>query len=285
MTKYVILGAGGVLGSTLRKDLENNSNEVLPVTRQDFDLLNNEELNTFLNQIGQATIVNCVAFMPADKCEKEPELSKKVNVEFVESLVKAISKRNNQRLIQFSSDFVFDGESEIPYTPDALPNPLNIYGQHKYEAEKIVLENLPERGKVIRFASLVSHSTERKTFLEKVIDRAISTQKASVVSDLTISTATSELIAKVVEESHTMDPQRLHAVHSGITSWSELAKCAFDALQIDIPIEAVSSSQFPTPAKRPRQSALAPSPEVLKLDSRSWNEAVAQYVKDNIQVR
>jgi len=283
MSKFVIFGANGVLGKRLALDLKQASHEVVTVTRQDFDVLNKTNLTNFLSTMGEAIIVNCIGYMPADKCELEPEQSQNINVEFVETLAIGIAQNSGQKLVQFSSDFIFDGNGTIPYEVDSAPNPKNVYGIHKYEAEKVVAARLPGRNSIIRFASLVSKSNERKTFLEKVIDRALTSGKASVVGDLAISTATSDLISSVVSSNLLFDTPIIHAVHRGETSWFEIAKVAFEALEIEIEIEKVSSNQFPAPAKRPAYSVLKPSEEVLEMDSRKWSDAVREYALLNLR--
>lgn len=273
----MIFGSRGVLGTTLQLDLQNQHLEVVPVTRSDLDIHNYQALKNFLTEMGEATIVNCIAYMPADKCELEPEISRAINLDFVEKLADVIASSSNQKLVQFSSDFIFDGQSKNPYKIDSPPNPINTYGIHKYAAETIVLEKLSERAKIIRFASLISYSSQRKTFLEKVIDRTMTNGEASIVSDLKVSTATSELISKVVTSISTMETSIIHAVHSGETSWYAIAKCAFDAIGLDVKINQINSELSPTAAARPKYSVLEPSPEVLELDSRHWHSALSEY--------
>ena len=284
MTSFVIFGANGLLGRSLVAGLRNQGHTVVPIVRDDLDIFDFNALYNLVHKYDDSTLINCIAHMPADKCELEPLISQKVNVDFVESLVKVMSGNPKQRLIQFSSDFVFDGENTKPYLENSSPNPLNVYGSHKHEAEKIVVEKLDGQGQIIRFASLISHSIERKTFLEKVIDRALKTGKAGVVGDLTISTATSDLIQTAVLLSPKIDSKILHAVHGGETSWFEIAQCAFSTLEIDVPIEKLKSNEFITPAKRPRYSVLSPTPEIFQSDSRAWDEAVRQYVLANFKL-
>lgn len=285
MTRFIVFGSNGVLGKTIVSDLISSGHEVEQINRQSLDIFNEKDLSEFLKSRNESTIINCVAYMPADKCETDPELSKKINVDFVESLANKILITQHLRLMHFSSDFVFGGNQTAPYNNNSKPDPINIYGLHKYESEKIVMEMLPTRGHVIRFASLVSHSLERKTFLERVIDRAQNTGTASVVSDLTISVATSELITKAVVQCQTSKSPLVHAVHVGQTSWYEIATCAFKALGLEIPIKKVNSSEFVTAAKRPVYSALEPSKEIVEIDSRNWDVAVSDYVVRNLQAK
>lgn len=283
MAKFVVFGANGVLGKTLVADLKASNQEVMSVVRNDIDIFNAGKLRDFLSTCGEAIFVNCVAFMPADKCELDPSLSQKVNVDFVESLAAGIVMNRKQRLIHFSSDFVFDGTSSTPYTEESKTNPLNIYGEHKVEAEKIVTESLGERGNIIRFASLVTHSQERKTFLEKVIDRSKLVSEIPLVSDLEISIATSSLISLVVLNIRNIDKGIIHAVHEGKTTWFSLASAVLEELEITIDRISVDSSEFSSVARRPVYSVLQPTDEVQSLDPRNWEVAVREYASKNLK--
>ena len=283
MANYAILGVNGVLGHSLQQDLELAGQEVKGVTRGDLNILDHSEVKAFIKSLDRTTIVNCIAYMPADKCENNVAESKKINVDFVETLSSHISKMKDISLVQFSSDFIFDGKAKHPYTEYDEANPVNVYGQQKKESEKIVRELLKEKGKVVRFASLVGHSKVRTTFLEKIIDRAKVSNEISVVMDLKISTATSSLISKVIMGINQIDKPIIHAVHDGVTSWYDLAQIALDELGIKVIINPVSSDIFPTLAQRPMYSALKASPEVLGLDSRNWEQAVRSFVSAHLK--
>ncbi len=283
MASFTILGSNGVLGSLLCEDLKAEGHEVSGLTRSDLNILDHTEVSAFVNKLDNTTLINCIAYMPADKCENNIDESRRINLDFVEILASHISKTRDVSLVQFSSDFIFDGQTNRPYTETDEANPLNVYGYQKKASEEVVLNLLREKGKVIRFASLVGRSRERKTFLEKVIDRAKNSPEISVVSDLKISTATSSLISKTVMALPQIDKSLIHVVHGGVTSWYELAQAALNELSMDVTINSVSSETFPTMAQRPMFSALQPSPEVKDLDSRNWEQAVRSFVAAHLK--
>jgi len=278
MADFVVLGSKGILGSRIVEDLADIGNRVVAVSRDTFDHFDIDELNAFLRQHPGATIVNCVAFMPADKCEREPENSHKINVEFVEMLAHSMKSQGDQKLIQFSSDFVFNGESSTPYTEESTPSPLNVYGAHKAQSENIVGSVLGDRARVIRFSSLVTVSQGKTTFLEKVTAKARAEGAISLVADLKISIATSGLISKVTAEAFHIDRPIIHAVHGGETTWLGLASKAFDLFGLDINVTAVKSSDFASPARRPLYSVLQPSEEVKGIDADSWDLALEKFL-------
>jgi dTDP-4-dehydrorhamnose reductase len=280
MSEFVILGANGVLGSSLLKDLIADKHEVFGFTRENLDISDSESIKSVLRQHENATIINCIAFMPADKCETDPHQSKLVNVDFVENLANNVMKISNQRLIHFSSDFVFDGAQTKPYTVNDKPNPINVYGKHKFESEVLVDSILKKRVRVVRFASLVGKSESEKTFVEKIIAKAISGNTISVVSDLTISIATTDLISKVVTRAFACESKIIHAVHKGETTWHELARCSLQILNISSECGKASQSDYPTIAKRPIYSVLEPNLESMIIPEMSWEKGLRQFLEN-----
>jgi dTDP-4-dehydrorhamnose reductase len=279
MSEFVILGANGVLGSSLFKDLIAEKHDVFKFTRENLDINDPESIKSVLRQHENATILNCIAFMPADKCETEPLLSKLANVDFVENLADNIEENSNQRLIHFSSDFVFDGTQAKPYTVNDIPNPINVYGQHKFESELLVDSILEERARVVRFASLVGKSESEKTFIEKIIAKAISGNTISVVSDLTISIATTDLISKVVTRAFTCESKIIHAVHKGETTWYELARTSLQIMNIPSECGKANQRDYPTVAKRPSYSVLQPNLESMGIPEIDWEIGLRQFLE------
>ena len=279
MAEFVILGANGVLGSSLFKDLISDKHKVFRFTRENLDINDSESVKSVLRQHKNATILNCIAFMPADKCEMEPLLSKLTNVDFVENLANNVEKNSHQRLIHFSSDFVFDGAQAKPYTVNDIPNPINVYGQHKFESELLVDSILGERARVVRFASLVGKSESEKTFVEKIIAKAISGNTISVVSDLTISIATTDLISKVVARAFVCDSKVIHGVHKGETTWFELARTSLQIMNISSDCGKASQSDYPTVAKRPSYSVLRPNLESMNIPEIDWELGLRHFLE------
>ena len=279
----MVLGANGVLGNQLAKKLQEKNYQVVGCTRKDFDMNLPHSLENLLKSHSDYTVLNCVGFMPADKCELDPGSSKVINLDFPVLLSSLIEQNKRQKLIHFSTDFIFDGKSNIPYVENSKASPLNTYGKHKLESENKVIEILESRTRVIRFASLISTSSSRKTFIEKIIDRAKSDGKVSLVQDLRISIATDDLIVTTSEHAFDFEKTILHSVHSGTTSWLEIASRVLNHLQIDVEISPVQSSSFTTAAVRPQFSALKPSDEVMNLDSRDWDQALGDFVQSNYQ--
>jgi dTDP-4-dehydrorhamnose reductase len=283
MKNYLIFGSNGALGQNLTFRLSKRGN-VVAISRADLDVMNKQKLREFLSLHEDFIVINCIAFMPADKCETMPQESKSINLDFVRNLAEVISISRSQKLIHFSSDFIFDGETNFPYKEDGIPKPLNVYGYHKHESEKVVLEILGDRCRVLRISSLVASTTQKKTFIEKIIINGREQKELSLVSDLVISISTADLVALTIENAFRIQKEILHAVHVGQTSWHELAQCAFSFLGITTKTIPVVAATFGSPAKRPIYSALAPSVEVTDLDPRTWKEALEKFVKSELSI-
>ena len=278
MHNFVILGSKGTIGSALVRELIRREIPVKGITREHFDATNSESIKKLVSNYPNATFVNCIAFMPADKCEIEKEVSEEINYRFVDRITKALSGFQETRFIQLSTDFIFDGKTEKPYATSAPVNPLNQYGKHKAQAESSALENLQNRAQIVRFASLVAKTGKGNTFIEKITEKARETGQISVVDDLKISIATTPLVVdSVIKVSKMNDFGIHHAVHKGVATWYDLASVAIDIHQIDADVKPISHLDLNLPAERPKFSALTPS-EFLDTEILDWKEAVTNYL-------
>lgn len=278
--RYLVLGHRGALGQSLMRELQ-KSGEVYGVGRETFSLEDPTSVSRAVRTFNPQVIVNCVALMPADRCESEEALSYQVNYKFPQLLWEAV-RDFGILCFSFSSDFVFDGESNTPYEENAPVSPLSIYGKHKALLERFAYDIDIETFRVLRFSSLITNTSQRKTFLEKVIDSARMGNRLKLVSDLTMSITTSSLLAKVISESPNLKLNPVsNVVHEGVLSWSELALYALDSLNIQYDYELVPSSAFSTLAKRPIYSALKMSYACEILGSKHWRDAVLEVIQSD----
>jgi len=281
MLEYVILGGSGVLGSALSADLLKENHQVTTFTRENFDINNVQQIKKILANHPRAIVVNCIALMPADKCETNPDESKQINRDFVENLSELIASNPEQKLLHFSSDFVFDGKQRKPYKIHDTAIPLNIYGQHKLESELIVERILGKQSRVIRFASLVGTSKNGKTFLEKMIAKAKQDGSLSIVDDLVISIATTDLISQVVLNAFSSEDIIIHAVYEGETTWFELANTALEIMNISVECKKAKHDDYPTIAKRPMYSVLEPNLKFLNIPELNWITGLKEFIVKN----
>lgn len=150
MTKILITGSNGLLGQTLTQLItstrcaelvaSSNGSNRYPVTEGyqyvDLNIADERQLREIVSWINPDVVINTAAITNVDICHQERELCQRVNVEAVKQLADICAEKGI-RLIHLSTDFVFDGEAG-PYAEDAVPNPLSVYGQSKYDAEKAI---------------------------------------------------------------------------------------------------------------------------------------------------
>tara|TARA_B100000287_G_scaffold3567_1_gene3497 strand:- start:2493 stop:3356 length:864 start_codon:yes stop_codon:yes gene_type:complete len=130
----LICGSTGRLGRSVTSFFRKQTTVVAP-TRNEIDFTSKEALRDLIEAEKPVTVINCAAWTDVDGCEKNPELAKKLNTDLPQHLSELIENIDSH-LIQISTDFVFDGQTDKPYNEEHLPNPISIYGQTKLEGEK-----------------------------------------------------------------------------------------------------------------------------------------------------
>ena len=294
MSKPLILLTGclGQLGSTIQlhwgASQLSASHELLAVDIDQLDLTDAEDVSAYLNQLKPAVIINAAAYTNVDGAEADEDRAYAVNAEAVSSLVSWCAA-NPCRLMQVSTDFVFDGSQREPYKPDASPAPLSVYGASKLAGEKDILARLPQAGIIVRTSWLYSEFGGNfvKTMLRimegKPALKVVSDQIGSPTSAHTLTQFLFELIQS--ETSSGM----YHWTDGGEMSWFDFAKEIYaqgklaGLLANDVRISPIPSAEYPTPAMRPCYSVLdrSGSLALAGFEPQSWRSAL-QHVVSNL---
>jgi len=167
--KILVTGADGQLGQTIKALFEKNvAIDFIFVSKADLDITNKMQINSFLSDNKFNYVVNCAAFTNVVQAEKTPEIAFKVNAEGVKNIAEACHKAN-VTLIHISTDYVFDGEKNEPYTIDDVPNPINKYGASKLLGEQYI-QNISQKYFIIRTSWLYSNYEHNffKTIINKI---------------------------------------------------------------------------------------------------------------------
>ena len=139
----LITGAKGQLGYDFQRLFDEIDEKYIATDRDELDITDIEKVREFVKDKNITLIINCAAYNNVDKAEDEEELCKKLNTYAPRDLA-IVAKEIGADYITYSTDFVFDGEKEAPYTEEDIPNPLSIYGKSKYEGEKEVFKVKPD---------------------------------------------------------------------------------------------------------------------------------------------
>ena len=254
--KVLVIGSDGQLGLEFQK-ISNSYNSLSWVfsTIETLDLLKLDTINSFLNDINPSIIINCAAYTNVDKAETESNLADIINYKAVD-IVSSWTCDNNKKLIHFSTDYVFDGTSQIPLNENSFTNPVNQYGLSKLKGEQVCLQNDPT-SIIIRTSWL--YSSFGKNFVKTMIDLMKKNNYVMVVNDQIGSPTYAYDLAKVIIEIITNNKNKsglFHYSNDGEISWFEFAKSIRDLYNLNCEIIGVSSKEFKTPAKRPKYSLL-----------------------------
>ena len=275
----LVLGAGGQLGQSLRF-IANDYPEIQFhfFSRLDLDITNELGLKSIFNSLRPNFCVNASAYTAVDKSESEQEQAYLINVEGVKNIAQ-ICQDFDTTLIHVSTDFVFDGSKNSPYTEDDATNPQGVYGKTKREGELEIIRILKKHF-IIRTSWLYSqfNTNFMKTMLRLAQDR----DTISVVNDQ-IGTPThavdlANVIIKVILSSST-NYGIYHFSNEGKASWYDFAKKIFEVNKVKINLKPISTSEFPTPAKRPKYSVLDKSKikKEFNILIDQWEDSLKKY--------
>ncbi|MFI6801010.1 dTDP-4-dehydrorhamnose reductase [Streptosporangium canum] len=276
MSRWLITGASGMLATELLGRLQAAGESVLALRRDELDLRDGPAVRHLVSACRPDTVVNCAAWTAVDDAETHEAEALAVNGHGVRALAEAC-ERLGARLIQPSTDYVFDGTALDPYREDARTCPVNAYGRTKLAGEQAVLEVLPETGYVVRTAWL--YGATGKNFVRTMADLERTRPSLDVVDDqVGPPTWAGDLAAGIIELGRTGPPPGVyHATGAGQTSWYGFAREIFELVGADPDrITPVSTKEFARPAPRPAYSVLGPErwSRAGLPPMRDWREAL-----------
>lgn len=245
-----------MLGTDLVAVLRAGRHDVTPLDRAALDLRDAEAVRRAVRELRPGVVVNCAAWTAVDDAETREDEALAVNGSAVQVLAEACLDAG-ARLVQPSTDYVFDGAGREPYAEDAPTMPLNAYGRTKLAGEHAVVKTLPETGYVVRTAWL--YGAAGSSFVRTMIRLAGERETVDVVNDQHGQpTWTADLARQIVALVEAGAPAgTYHGTSSGSTTWHGLAREVFALLGADPDrVRPVASTAFPRPAPRPAGSVL-----------------------------
>ena len=256
MSRWLITGAGGMLGQDLVSRLRRDGAQVTGLTRRDLDVTDAADAPGWLRRARPDVVVNCAAWTAVDAAEAREADALAVNGRGPAILAAACASVG-ARLVQVSTDYVFDGTARRPYAEDALPAPRSAYGRTKLAGERAVLGQLAEAGYVVRTGWL--YGARGPNFVRTMIRLERQRPHLDVVDDQHGQpTWTADVAGQIIAliESGAA-PGIYHATSSGQTTWCGLAREVFRLLGADpARVRAIPSSALDRPAPRPAFSVL-----------------------------
>ena len=274
--RALILGAGGMLGRDL-VGLAPPGIAVLPFTHADLDITSAPALAAVVARERPDLIVNGAAYTAVDRAESERDACYRVNAEAVSELG-ALGARARIKIVHLSTDYVFDGSASEPYAEDSPTDPVNTYGAAKLAGERALLRSGAD-ALIIRTQWLFG--LHGKCFPRTMWDRAIAKSNTKVVDDqFGRPTFTPDLARGLWDLVTAATTGIVHMANDGQATWFDVAAQVFERAGRRELLTRCSSSEFPTPAKRPRYSVLRTTrcESILGRRLPHWPDAVDRFL-------
>jgi dTDP-4-dehydrorhamnose reductase len=275
-----ILGSNGQLGQDLTAALEDH--DLQAFTRGDFDVTDHARSKTVLSQARPEMIVNLTAYHRVDDCESNSELAYQVNSSAVLNLVR-VANDLDAKLVQFSTDYVFDGKSSVPYDETSVPFPISVYANSRLAGEYLVRSEA-RRYLLIRTCGLYGRAGSQGkggNFVETMLRKARKGDSIQVVRDQIVTpTSTKDLASQLALLLTTEHEGLFHITNEGSCSWYEFANAIFEIAGLQANLTPTTSAAYNMPARRPAYSVLE-NRRLKELGLNRmlpWRDALAEYL-------
>ena len=275
--KVLVTGANGQLGYDVVKELQKQNIDCYGVTREDFDLVDFKATEKFLVNYMPDVVIHCAAYTAVDKAEDEQGLCYLVNASATENIAE-ICKKIDAKMLYISTDYIFDGTKDGFYEVDDTPNPINVYGKTKLLGEQAV-QKILKKYFIVRISWVFGE--HGNNFVKTMLRLGKEHKELNVVADQYGSpTYTADLAPLLIEIIKTDKYGIYHATNEGVCSWAEFAEEIFKIAKMDVKVNHIKTTEYPTRAKRPMNSRL--SKISLKVNDfkllNNWQSALNKYI-------
>lgn len=275
--KILITGANGMLAKAVKEELKEN--ELVCTDVEELDITNLDAVRLYTKKVKPDYIINCAAYTAVDKAEEQEELVYKINAIGPKNLAIA-AQENDAVLVHISTDYVFGGEKDVSedYSEDDEKNPQAVYGKTKLAGEKFIEENC-KKFYIFRTAWLYG---EGHNFVRTMINLSKEHDEVKVVNDQHGSPTYAVDLASIIHQA--MEKQIPFGVYNstnmGYTTWYDFTKMIYDLEGINCKVIPVTSEEFKSAAKRPKNSQMSKS-KLLKYGIKipTYEDALKRYLK------
>jgi dTDP-4-dehydrorhamnose reductase len=279
--RVLVTGAGGQLGTAIVQAFA-ASWDTIGLAHRELEIADARAVQRAVARHAPDCIVNCAAYTDVDGAEREPARALEINAFAVLALARA-ARAGGALLVHFSTDFVFDGLADTPYTEADRPNPRSAYAASKLMGEWFAEEAEPAY--VLRVESLfggpaVLH-TARRSSLDRIVDHLAEGKPTRIFHDRTVSPSYAVDVASAVRTlvDRRAAPGLYHCVNTGAATWYDVALYVQGRLGAAAPLERVSTDEVRLPAARPKFSALS-NAKIVAAGAvlPTWQDAVDRYL-------
>ncbi|OPH53096.1 dTDP-4-dehydrorhamnose reductase [Paenibacillus ferrarius] len=277
--KILVTGANGQLGQDVVKLLGKN-HDVYGLGRDELDVTNEDQCLEVLSDLRPDVVIHSAAYTAVDLAETEVEKAYLINSDGTKNIVVA-SERIGAKFCYISTDYVFDGMVTKPYREDDDTNPQSVYGLSK-RAGELYVESLSSKYYIVRTSWV--YGIYGANFVKTMLNLAKTRDTLRVVSDQFGSPTYTVDLALFLEKLIQSDFYGIyHASNSGVCSWFDFACVIFEESGVNsIKVEPCTTEEFPRPAPRPRNSAMAHGAILANgfADLRPWREGLRAFLEE-----
>ncbi|MFT8323142.1 MAG: dTDP-4-dehydrorhamnose reductase [Bacillus sp. (in: firmicutes)] len=277
--KILVTGYNGQLGYDVVLAGKSNGLQMIGIGSQDLDIRDEQKVKEYIQTIKPDAIIHCAAYTAVDNAEGDKETCWDVNVNGTKYLAEA-AKEINAKFIYISTDYVFNGEGNIPFLETDKAAPVGYYGLTKYEGEKIVQKVL-DKYYIVRISWVFG--INGNNFIKTMLRLAETRNELNVVGDQYGSpTYTYDLAKLLIEMALTEKFGIYHASNEGFCNWAEFATEIFKLAEKSVKVNSITSNQYPTKAVRPKNSRMSKQKLFENGFKRlpNWQDALVRYVQE-----
>lgn len=284
--KILLFGGSGQLGFELKKRASDLDFTVVSPVTAEVDITDREQVSFLAQSVKPTIIINSAAYTAVDKAEEDKDRAFAINRDGARNIAEACSKLG-VRMIQLSTDYVFDGLTGKPVSETDVTNPLSVYGASKLEGERAVTEVLGDRGLILRTSSL--HGQKGVNFVHTMLKLFQEKEVVRVVNDQWMSPTWAGWLAESVLDFARMECGGVvHASCSGGVSWFEFATGILELARPHLEgkklarVEPTTAAELNRPAPRPTYSVfdLTKITNLLGRAPISWRDGLTHHLKD-----
>ena len=277
--RIFVTGVKGQLGCDVMNELAKRGLEGIGADVEEMDITDSSACDRVIKEASPDAVIHCAAYTAVDAAEDNEELCRRVNGQGTRNIAKVCAELDIP-MMYISTDYVFNGQGERPWEPDDEREPLNVYGQTKYEGE-LAVEELLKKYFTVRIAWVFG--LNGKNFIKTMLRLGKERGAVSVVDDQIGSpTYTYDLARLLVDMIQTDRYGRYHATNEGLCSWYEFACEIFRQAGMDqVKVTPVDSASYPAKAKRPFNSRMSKEKLTESGFERlpAWQDALGRYLK------
>ncbi|MET3548182.1 dTDP-4-dehydrorhamnose reductase [Paenibacillus favisporus] len=281
--RVLVTGASGQLGKDVVALFQQKGHEVMGCSRSELDITNLEQCQQIINEFQPDSIIHCAAYTAVDAAETDVDGAYRVNAVGTRNVAVAAEKAG-AKMVYISTDYVFNGRSEVPYQEYDNTDPKSVYGKSK-RAGEVLTQSLSSRYFIVRTSWV--YGLHGNNFVKTMLRLGQEKPQLQVVHDQKGSPTYTADLARFLEELVQTEKYGVyHASNSGECTWFEFTQAIFEearklGIQITAQVEPCTTEQFPRPAPRPANSVM----DHLSIrtngltDIRPWREGLVDFLK------